>query len=124
MIDTLIEFISQPTGSTLGFAGIAVAYVSIAIFDKKSKGLRRIARIAYIIAGLFFAYLAYRCQRVGTVKSVDAGIVLAYLGIGAGLIGCAWAAHDDHKTLSWVIFGIGMLFEVFALTLIGPVGII
>jgi len=125
MIDNLIKFISQPTGSTLGFAGIAVTYISIAIFTKKSKGLNtNITKAAYIAAGLFFGYLAYLCQQRGTVKSVDAGIVLAYLGIGAGLIGAGWAAHDDFKIGSWVIFGIGMVFEILALILIRPTGII
>jgi hypothetical protein len=123
-MDTLIEFISQPTASTLGFAGIAFMYISIAIFDKKSEWPRLIAKIAYIFAGCFLVYLAYRCQLMGTVKNVDAGIVLAYLGIGAGLIGSAWAAHDNFKRLSWVIFGIGVSLEIFALILIGPVGII
>ena len=124
MIDNLIKFLSQPTGSTLGFIGIAVTYFSIAIFDKKSKGRRLTVKIAYIMAGLFWGYLAYLCQKTGTIKTIDAGLVLAYMGIGAGLIGSAWAAQDDFKKLSWVIFGIGMGFEIFALILIRPVGII
>jgi hypothetical protein len=124
MIDTLSKFISQPTGSTLGFAGIAIIYISTAIFDKKSKGRGRIAKTAYIIAGLFFGYLAYRCQQIGTIRNVDAGIVLAYLGIGAGLISSGWAAQDNSKILSGVVFGIGMLFEIFGLILIRTVGII
>lgn len=98
--------------------------ISIAIFDKKSKGLRQIVKIAYILAGFFFVYLACRCQLIGTVKNVDAGIVLAYMGIGAGLIGSAWAAQDNFKILSWVIFGIGMVLEILALILIRSVGII
>ena len=124
MVDTLIKFISQPTSYTLGFAGIAIMCISIAIFDKESKGLRQIVRIAYVFAGFFFVYLACRCQLMGIVKNVDAGIVMAYMGIGAGLIGSAWAAQDKSKILSWVVFGIGMLLEIIALILIRSVGII
>ena len=124
MIDTLTEFLSQPTASTLGFVGIAVLYFSIAIFDRKSSGLRRVVKMAYIVAGFLFVGLAIRCQLVGTVKSVDAGIILAYSGIGAGLIGSAWATQDKFKVLSRVILGIGLLLQIFALILIRSVGII
>jgi hypothetical protein len=126
IMDALINFISAPTGSTLGFVGIAITYFATVVFYFSKKG-RRGLHVAYIIAGIFFCYLAYLCQQRGTVKVVDAGIVLAYLGIGAGLV-CAASVAPSHakctKILAWFVMIIGICFEVFGLILVHHAGLL
>lgn len=123
IMDALINFINTPTGSTLGFVGIAITYFATAVFDFSRKE-RRGLYVAYIVAGIFFCYLAYLCQQRGTVKVVDAGIVLAYLGIGAGLVCAASVAPSHTKILAWFVMIIGMCFEVFGLILVQHAGLL
>lgn len=126
IMDALVNFINTPTGSTLGFVGIAIIYIATAVFDF-SKKERRGLHIAYILVGLFFGYLAYLCQQRGTVRVVDAGMVLAYLGIGAGLV-CAASVAPSHtkckKIIAWSVMVVGICFEVFGLILIRHAGLI
>jgi cytochrome c oxidase assembly factor CtaG len=123
-MDTFINFLKQPTGATLGFIGIAITFWGTVLFDTtKGTGLRTFVKIVYVLTGFLFIFLAIRSQQIGTVKTVDAGLVLAYLGIGVGLIGTGWTA-TTHKILAWVVFAIGMAFELFALVLMHQAGLI
>jgi hypothetical protein len=125
-MDTLIDFLNTPTGATLGFVGIAITYLATVAFDYSQKGRWGLSAL-FIIPGLFFFYLAYLSQQRGTVETVDAGIVLAYLGIGAGLI-CAASIAPSHtrwrKILAYSVMGIGFCFEMFALILVHDAGLI
>lgn len=125
-MDALINFLNTPTGATLGFVGIAVTYFATVAFDFAQKG-RWGKSVFYIFPGLFFCLLACLSQQRGTVETVDAGIVLAYLAIGAGLI-CAASIAPSHtrgrKILAYGVMGIGVCFEVFALILVHDAGLI
>jgi len=120
-MDALMNFINEPTGTTLGLGAIALAYVAAGIFGP-SKGWAFGVKILYIVVGVFFACLAVLCQLRGTVKGVDAGIVLAYLGIGAGLACTAWTA--SRGKLARVVMIIGVCFEIIALLLLRDAGLI
>ena len=126
MVDVLVRLLNKPTGSTLGFIGIAITYIASGIFADAPRKRDYIGKIAFWFAGIVFFYIAYLCQKRGTATTVDAGEVLAYLGIGTGLICTAWAAWvtNSHRGIAWLIFIIGMGFELIGLLLIHHAGLI
>jgi hypothetical protein len=115
-MDALSNFAKGQTGTVLGFVGIAITYIITAIFDKPIKPSDIFARIGYFVIGIVFIILAALAYFVGTVKVVDPGIILAYLGIGAGLLCTAWSIRANNKAF-WAITILGLAFEIVGLLL-------
>lgn len=122
-MDILLNFAEGQTGSVLGFFGIAITYMVTAIFDNPTKWSDRLGRGLYLVAGIIFFLLGIRCLNIGTVKVIDAGIVLAYLGIGAGLLCTAWTIRSHVKSF-WIVFTIGIIFELIGFILEYNVGLV
>lgn len=120
---TLANFAKGQTGTILGFAGIAITYIVTAWFDKPTKVSDTVVRVAYFGVGIVFFILAALCYFVGAVKVVDAGIVLAYLGIGAGLLCTAWTIRSNNKAF-WTVTIIGLAFELIGFILEANAGLV
>jgi hypothetical protein len=115
-MDALLNFAQGQTGSVLGFFGIAITYIVTACFDNPIGNKEKSVRFVFFGMGILFILLAIRCGFVGTKVGIDAGTVLAYLGIGTGLLCTAWAIRS-HKKSYWFITVIGLIFELFGLIL-------
>ncbi len=120
-MDALINFLNEPTGSTLAYVGIAIIYIATGVLEI-SRGRGR-GNALWFIPGAVFLILAVLCHQRGTVKEADAGIVLAYLGIGAGLICAAWTTHSNGK-IAWFVMGIGICFKLIGFILVYHAGLI
>lgn len=130
IINILANYLNGPTGDFWGFLGIALAYIGTGLaelFVKRKKDWRK--AIWFVPGGIFIFFAVYSLI-YGTVKVVDVGKVLGYLGIGAGLFCTAWSMHANRKTyrlkwvVSWVIMALGILFTMGAAVLMMPSGLI
>lgn len=108
----------------LAFLGIAITYLVTAIFDKSTTKSRIAVKRIFYCAAIFYFLVAILSLWTNTIKGVDAGIVLGYMGIGAGLMCAAWSVLDANIIVRWVAIIIGIVFEFIGLLLIVHAGLL
>lgn len=125
----LANYLSGPSGDFWGFMGIALAYVCTGITELVGENKNDRHNLLWFGPGIIFIILAIASLIYGTIKVVDAGKVLGYLGIGTGLYCTAWSMHakitDRFKwVVSWIIMVVGLLFTLGAAIIMRPAGLV
>jgi hypothetical protein len=130
LINVFANYLNGASGDFWGFLGIALAYIGTGIAELFSERKKEWQKAIWFIPGVIFIFLSINSLLYGTVKVVDAGKVLGYLGIGAGLFCLAWTMHANRKTevakwvVSWIIMVLGILFTLCAAVLMIPSGLV
>jgi len=130
MINNLANYLSGVNGDFWGFIGIALAYICTGISELFGERKIDWRKASWFVPGAIFIYLAIKCLIYRTVKVVDAGVVLGYLGIGAGLCCTAWTMHAKRKeemvkwVVSWILMVVGILFTFGAAVIMMPSGLV
>lgn len=114
IIDSFIAWVGRQ-GDTLGFIGIAVAYLTTWRFTEAKNWRRKAVRYACLLAFVVFLVQGVRSYFYGTVK--DAGVILGCLGVGLGFLLPGWSVEDQPKYRrgARIAIAIGIAFEVFGL---------
>ncbi len=116
VLEGLARYISGPSGIFWGFCGIATTYVGMGIAELVGERKKNWLQVLWFVPGAVFAYLAFSSLTYGVVNDVDAGKVLAYLGIGTGLVCVGWTMRASREkqmskyVVAWVLIIIGDIF--------------
>lgn len=130
IINALANYLSGVNGEIWGFGGIALAFIGTGVTELFNERKKNWLQAFWFVPGVIYIFLAIYSSIYGTIKIVDTGIVLGYLGIGAGLFCTAWTMHPNRKTnilkwiVSWVIMVFGIIFTLGAAVIMMPSGLI
>ena len=130
IINTVANYLSGVIGEFLGFLGIAFVYIGTGVADLFNERKKEWQHYFWFLPGIYFIFLSFYSLVHGTVLVVDAGKVLAYLGIGTGLVCTAWMINADRKTylfkrvVSWVIMVLGIISVLCAAVLVIAPGLV
>jgi hypothetical protein len=126
----LANYLSGPSGDFWGFMGIALAYICTGVTELVGENKKNRHNLLWFGPGIIFIILAVSSLIYGTIKVVDAGKVLGYLGIGTGLYCTAWTMHADKVNdrvkwvVQWIIMIVGLLFTLGAAIMMRPAGLV
>lgn len=114
-MECFLSFFRGIPGISIGYAGIGITYLCTGLLERFREKLAHprihISRGLLIVGVLFISFFALILNGVMGVRvDVDSARILAYLGIGGGLICGAWAARSQGK-IPRIMMGWGLFFK-------------
>lgn len=118
-MDTILNALSQSRLiGPLGFLALAITYLSASIASAPGR-----MKPAFSIAGIIFFGLAVASLVYGTVRALDVGLVLGYVGVGIALVTLAIAAISNSPKVGAAMLIVGLVLVVVAALLVHRAGL-
>jgi len=130
MINNLANYLTGAPGDFWGFLGIGLAFLCTGITELLTEKTINWQKAWWLLPAVIFVILSIRCSEYGTVKIVDAGKVLGYLGIGSGFLCTASTIHADRQKekpkwfISVGMMVLGLIFTLGAAVIMMPSGLV
>ncbi len=118
-MDTILNALSQSRLiGPLGFLALAITYLSASIASAPGR-----MKAAFSVGGVIFFGLAVASLVYGTVKAIDVGLVLGYVGVGIGLVTLAVATLSNSPRAGGAMLVVGLLLVAVAALLVHRAGL-
>ncbi len=118
-MDAILNALSQSRLiGPLGFLALAGTYLSAALASAPGR-----MKPTFSVAGIIFFGLAVASLVYGTVRSVDVGLVLGYVGVGIALVTIGVAAISASRRIGGAMLIIGLLLVAVAAVLVHRAGL-
>ena len=102
----------------LGFLALAAAFLSAALASAAAR-----LKASFSVAAVIFFGLAVASFVYGPVKTIDAGVVLGYTGLGAAAVTLGIGAMSGSPRLGWVLIIVGLALAAIAGLLVHRAGL-